>query len=119
MLLGELRNDTGRASNSSPQHCLLLYSDTIIQEFVQALADVVEASQIDTLRASPFSSLMADEITDVSVTKKLAAVVRCLLPNGNTQMQELLPSWKPSLCNMLQNWPMTSWWPLDLIVQLS
>ena len=50
-------------------------------QFVESLNIVLEGQITEDLKASPYSSLMADESTDISVTKNLILYIRYLKPD--------------------------------------
>lgn len=57
-------------------------SEQIIQEFLNELDAQISSTILEQLQRSPYIALMADETTDISVSKELVLYVRYIIPSA-------------------------------------
>ena len=69
--------DVGRNANYSSNH--------IIDEWLSIMAEVIEHDVLKKVRANALIGLMADESTDISVTKELILYARAVF-NGEVHV---------------------------------
>ena len=60
-------------------------SDRVIQEFLEELGSEVFTTLLSKLKESPYIALMADETTDIEVTKELILYARYIVPSATPQ----------------------------------
>lgn len=60
-------------------------SDRVVQEFLEELGSEVFTTLLSKLQESPYIALMADETTDIAVTKELILYARYIVPSATLQ----------------------------------
>lgn len=60
-------------------------SERVIQEFLNELGEQVFSTLLSQLRESPYIALMADETTDIVITKELILYARYIIPSATPE----------------------------------
>ena len=60
-------------------------SDRVVQEFLEVFSSEMFTTLLSKLQESPYIALMADETTDIAVTKELILYARCIVPSATLQ----------------------------------